>query len=409
MNDKMFEKANELSVQQVDVYTDTRDLLAHARVNARRRGFQDWFICDVDAHHVETVHWHEIIEYIEDPVIREQALMYQKERIGAPPYGLNGDLGLRYQDVGGRIPHQSGQREKTEPGVHRDVTLTRRAMESLGVDVMVVFPTPMLFLGLHPQPEMEVWLGRAYNRWLIERILSADDRIKTMIYLPFNSPDEAVRMVEEFGDAPGVIGFCITSTRHKAVHHNDYMKLYAMIEERGKPLSFHAGYHWQDPSLATVNRFLGMHALGFAWCNIVHMTNWVLNGIPERFPKLKSIWIESGLAWVPFLMQRLDDQYLMRSSEAPHLKRLPSEYMREHCWYTTQPMETHNKKALANTLEMINAETQLLYASDWPHFDFDLPQEISDLPFLSEQAKRNILGLNAARIFGLDTTLRKSL
>ena len=84
-----------------------------------------------------------------------------------------------------------------------------------------------------------------------------------------------------------MIGFCVTSTRYKPVHHNDYMRLYAMIEERGKPLAFHAGYHWQDPSLATVNRFLGMHALGFVWCNMVHMTNWVLNGIPERFPKLK--------------------------------------------------------------------------------------------------------------------------
>jgi predicted TIM-barrel fold metal-dependent hydrolase len=139
------------------------------------------------------------------------------------------------------------------------------------------------------------------------------------------------------------------------------------------------------------------------------MTNWICNGIPERFPKLKSIWVESGLAWVPFLMQRLDDQYLMRPSEAPMLKRLPSEYMREHCWYTTQPMETTNMKALQVTLEMINAETQLLFASDWPHFDFDLPSEIYDLPFLSEQAKRNILGLNAARIFGFDPTPRKVL
>jgi uncharacterized protein len=66
-----------------------------------------------------------------------------------------------------------------------------------------------------------------------------------------------------------------------------------------------------------------MHALGFVWCNLVYMTN--CNGIPERFPKLKSIWVESGLAWVPFLMQRLDDQCLMRPSEAPMLKRLPSE------------------------------------------------------------------------------------
>jgi uncharacterized protein len=50
-----------------------------------------------------------------------------------------------------------------------------------------------------------------------------------------------------------------------------------------------------------------------------------------------------------------------------------------------------------------------LFASDWPHFDFDLPSEIIDLPFLSEQAKRNILGLNAARIFNLEPKIRKSL
>jgi uncharacterized protein len=403
-------RAEPLAVQEVDVHTSTDDLLAHARRAALRRGLQDWFIADVDAHHVETISWAEITAYIEDPVIRSQAQFYHRERVGAPPYGLNGDLGMRYQDVGGRIPHQSGQREAiTETGVHRDVVLVRRAMDALGIDCMVVFPTPMLFLGMHPQQEMEVWLSRAYNRWLIERILSADDRIKTLIYLPFNTPVEAERMVRDFGDARGVIGFCVTSTRHKPVHHNDYMRLYAMIEESGKPLAFHAGYHWQDPSLATVNRFVGMHALGFVWCNMVHMTNWILNGIPERFPKLKSVWVESGLAWVPFLMQRLDDSYLMRPSEAPQLKRLPSEYMREHCWYTTQPMELTHKRALQVTLEMINAETQLLFSSDWPHYDFDLPQEIYDLPFLSDQAKRNILGLNAARIFGLDTALRKAL
>ena len=152
-----------------------------------------------------------------------------------------------------------------------------------------------------------------------------------------------------------------------------------------------------------------MHALGFVWCNMVHMTNWILNGIPERFPKLNSIWVESGLAWVPFLMQRLDDQYLMRQSEAPQLKRMPSDYMRENCFYTTQPMEVTHKEALENTFEMINAKTQLMYSSDWPHFDFDLPSMITDLPFLDEQSKRNILGLNAARLFNLPTDLRKDL
>ncbi len=398
--DTQFQEAR--PIEEIGIYSDTRDILAHAREDARRQGIADWFIVDVDAHHMESISWAHIVQYIEDPVIRDQAVRFQKERVGAPPYGINADLGLRYQDVGGRIPHQLDIREKIDDtSVHRDVTLTRRVMDGLCLNNIVVFPTPILQLGVHPQFDMEVPLGRAYTRWLVEHILSADERIKSLAYLPFNTPKAAIQMVEDFGDCKGIVGFCVTSVRYKPVHHNDYMRLYAMLEERGLPIAFHAGYNWNDPSLATMNRFLGMHALGFVWCNMVHMTNWVLNGIPERFPKLKSIWIESGLAWIPFLMQRLDDQYLMRTSEAPQLKRLPSEYMRENCWYSSQPMERTHLKATELTFEMINAESQLLFSSDWPHFDFDTPSIIARLPFLSEQAQRNVLGLNAARVFNL--------
>lgn len=112
------------------------------------------------------------------------------------------------------------------------------------------------------------------------------------------------------------------------------------------------------------------------------------------------IWIEGGLAWIPFLMQRLDHEYMLRSSEYPLLKKKPSDYMRE-MYYASQPMEAESMRALECTLEMINAETQLLYASDYPHWDFELPCRIWDLPFLSEKAKHNILGGSAARLFKL--------
>jgi uncharacterized protein len=178
------------------------------------------------------------------------------------------------------------------------------------------------------------------------------------------------------------------------------MKLYAMMEESGKPFSFHSGFNWNDPSFLQLNRFISMHALSFVHYSLIHMTNWIINGLPERFPKLKVLWIESGLAWIPYLMQRLDHEYQMRTCEAPLLKRLPSDYMRE-MYYTSQPMEKTNLKLLQATMEAFKAETQLLYASDWPHWDFDAPSSITTLPFLSEQAKRNILGLNAARVFNL--------
>jgi hypothetical protein len=155
-----------------------------------------------------------------------------------------------------------------------------------------------------------------------------------------------------------------------------------------------------------INRFIGMHAISFVHFSILHMTNWVLNGLPERFPKLKLIWIESGLAWVPFLMQRLDSEFLMRSSEAPLLKRRPSEYMRE-MFFTSQPLETSNLDLTEATFKAVNAESQLLFSSDWPHWDFNPPNSITNLPFLSKQQKRNILGLNAARLFNLTVPSKK--
>ena len=112
------------------------------------------------------------------------------------------------------------------------------------------------------------------------------------------------------------------------------------------------------------------------------------------------------MAWAVWLMQRLDNEYKMRTSDCPSLKRLPSEYMRE-MYYSSQPLEVpKNLKALEASFEMISAETQLLYASDYPHWDMDLPSVIYDLPFLSEKAKRNILGENARRLFNLDISER---
>src|SRR5258707_13100686 len=94
-----------LTPQQADVYTDTRDLLAHAKRDAIRRKYHDWLICDIDAHHVETVSWRGNITYIEKPGVREQAIPLQNQRLNAPPYGLNRDLGPRYHNGDRRNPH----------------------------------------------------------------------------------------------------------------------------------------------------------------------------------------------------------------------------------------------------------------------------------------------------------------
>ena len=154
--------------------------------------------------------------------------------------------------------------------------------------------------------------------------------MKGLLYLPFNTPEACPRFVEEFGDKPGSMGFTVTSTRTGRFTTTPTCRSTPRSRSANLPLAFHAGFNWEDGSMAQLNRFLSMHALSFVHCNLIHMTNWVVNGLPVRFPNLKVLWIESGIAWLPYLMQRLDSEYMMRSSEAPLLTRKPSEYIKGH-------------------------------------------------------------------------------
>jgi predicted TIM-barrel fold metal-dependent hydrolase len=379
---------------------DTSRHLAHATEQADQRGYENFLIVDVDSHHYENEASTEIAEFIENPVVRHEVKYQSISR-----KGITTGFG-QYQELAGRITRYPRRKsEQVPPKPHRDITLMRRWMDAMGVDIACMFPTPLLNLGLAPRVELEVELAWAYNRWLCETILQEDPRLKSMLYLPFNSPEACLKVVEHFGGKPGVIGFMVTSTRYNGVYDNAYAKTYRALEERGLPIGFHTGLGGQEPGLSTCNRFLTLHALGFAWHNMLHLSNWVINGIPERFPQLKTIWIEAGLAWIPFLMQRLDHEYLMRASDAPLLKKKPSDYMRD-MFYTSQPMEmVDNAEALELTFKMMNAESQLLYSSDYPHWDMDLPSTIYDLPFLSEAGRRNILGKNAQRLFNLEPVL----
>jgi uncharacterized protein len=84
------------------------------------------------------------------------------------------------------------------------------------------------------------------------------------------------------------------------------------------------------------------------------------------------------------------------------LTKLPSEYIQDF-YFTSQPLERpKNRRDLEWVFRAFNAETQLLYASDYPHWDFDTPSVIYDLPFLSKESKERILGGNARKLFKIN-------
>lgn len=375
----------------------TEDILGKARLQAIERGLDDVYIVDADAHHYELDSWAEVVEYIPDPIVRNTGRNPRPGRPGLlpPPLGTT--------DTVGRL-----MRHRPAPppsDVHPNIAKTLGHMDALGVDVSLVVPSLIQFLGLHPQPDTEVNLAFAYNQWLVEKIIPGDPRIRPFLYLPFNTPDACVKVIDRFGDMPGVAGFMVASARYRSVHDNAYMRTYAMMQERRLTLAFHAAHHWQERPTDLTNRFLSVYAMSGAQFNMLHMTNWIVSGLPERFPKLDLVWMEAGLAWLAYLMRRLDFTYAMRTSEAPALKRRPSDYMRD-MYFTSHPIEATGDEAgmedLEHIFKRIDAPNRLMWASGFPQWNFDTPSALWDLPFLDDAAKRNILGGTAKKLFELD-------
>jgi predicted TIM-barrel fold metal-dependent hydrolase len=377
---------------------DTLQHLAHATRQARERGLDKITIVDADTHHDEGGSFRRIIDYIDSPVERHLARNASNEG-RRPPVPLN----ISYQDQSGRLQRFAARKlEQTPANVHRDITLTRRSMQAMGATYGVLFPTTCMRLSTQPKRDWEFALALAYNRWLANDLLPQEPNIKGMMYMPLHHGVDGQAMIEELAHKPGVAGCVVASPRYEKVQSKGMARVFSAMEERGLVLAFHGMANWEEPALAAINRWGAVQALGIPQSNMTHMTNWLISGMPERFPKLKVLWLEGGTAWVHYLGQRLDNMYMKRVSEAPLLKEKPSHYMRR-MFYCSQPLERpEDPGALEVAFRSINAETQMVWGSNFPSHEFDVPSTIWDLPFLSEDAKKAILGGNAMQLFGFD-------
>ncbi len=107
--------------------------------------------------------------------------------------------------------------------------------------------------------------------------------------------------------------------------------------------------------------------------------------------------VEAGFAWAPPLAWRLDKAWKTLRAETPHLKQLPSEYMRRHVWWTTQPMEEPEpREHLLDTINWMGWD-RLLFATDYPHWDFDDPAHALPLRITDAQRQRFLPGAMRGR------------
>jgi hypothetical protein len=140
--------------------------------------------------------------------------------------------------------------------------------------------------------------------------------------------------------------------------------------------------------------------VGHSQCQQSALASLVLEGVFERFPKLKMVMIEAGFGWAPSLAWRLDKAWQRLRSEVPHVRRPPSEYIREQVWWTTQPMEDPERREdLFDVIKWIGWD-RLLFATDYPHWDYDEPSRVLP-PGVSEANRAAFYLGNAQKLYGI--------
>jgi predicted TIM-barrel fold metal-dependent hydrolase len=132
------------------------------------------------------------------------------------------------------------------------------------------------------------------------------------------------------------------------------------------------------------------------------------HGTFDRVPGLKVLMMEGGIAWLPGILWRLDTNWRGLRAEVPWVTRPPSEVMREHVRFTTQPLEhtDGNDALLWQMLEAVGAPDILCFASDYPHWDFDPPDRM--LARLPAEWRNRVMHDNAAELFGDRLVLREA-
>ena len=334
-------------------------------------------IIDADGHVTET--WEQIARHLEEP--------YRKRSLLTPFFP------------------QDGWDRRLTGGFHDwagDVTSWHQALDAGGMAMSVLFPTLGLFMPFLHDAEWAVATCRAYNTMLHEDITGQSPRLKGVALLPLQDVAAAVTELRRTVTRYGFVGAMLAADGHYLLGNARFDPIYAAAQELGVPVCVHAaGTDMSYVGTEPFPKFIQAHTVSHAFGQMRQITSMMFEGVPARFPRLRIAYLEAGVGWVPYFVQRMDEEFEKRGHvEAPQLPQRPSEYVKGgNIYFSCEAEEILLKPAL----DYVGAR-QILYASDFPHWDHSYPhslKELTDRPDVSDADKRQILSDNPRRLYGL--------
>ena len=285
----------------------------------------------------------------------------------------------------------------TPPGTNLDFT-RRQHLDPFNVQLGLINP---------PQPSQSFMNGdlgnaisTAWNHWQIEMLVRPEPRLRASVVVNYEDPAAAVAEIERCAVVAGFGHVLLLSRTAEPLGARKYYPILEAATEAGLPVAMHAfGFAGHAPTAAGWPSFYLEDMVAHANAFQAHLASLVLNGVFERLPDLRFVMIEGGFGWLPSFCWRLDKLYHRMQDEVPHVTRLPSEAIRRQVWTTTQPMEEpFHKPHLTDLLDWIGWD-RLLFASDYPHWDFDSPDHVLP-PGLTDAQRHGVYIGNAQALYG---------
>jgi hypothetical protein len=322
--------------------------------------------CDV---HVQIGDVEEVLAYV-DPLQREW-FRVQGQMLGLPGYPWVHPHSFFRQD----LEHAPSR----APGCSVD-EVRRDVLDGLGADVAILNADDAITVSLMANPYRAAELARAHNDWLRERWLDVESRCRGSILCAAQDPVAAAAEIRRVAVDERFAHILLVGGSERPYGEPRYLPIFEAAAELGLPVAIHSGGEGlglaAPPGGAGAPTFyIEWHTLGSAGSIMAHLVSLVVNGVFERLRSLRVVLIEGGLAWLPGILWRLDTNWRGLREDTPWLSRKPSEVVREHVRFTTQPLEHTDGRddLLFEMLEAAGAPDILCFASDYPHWDHDDP------------------------------------
>jgi predicted TIM-barrel fold metal-dependent hydrolase len=254
-----------------------------------------------------------------------------------------------------------------------DLGLVRKQLlDEYGVDYGVLIPLQGHTFGAE-QPEFAHALCHALNEAIREEFLDPEPRLRGSICVTHESPEHAIAEIEHYADDPRFVQVLFPSAADTYLGNAKYVPIYRAAARAGLPVAVHLGGIDQHPGDGWPSFYLEQHAW-YGNAMAMTATSLVCEGVFEQVPDLQVVLVEGGISWAGPLMWALDSAWSLLREDVPRLRRAPSAYFREHFWFSTQPIEEPGDPAqLAAALAHTGMTDRIVFASDYPHWDFDSP------------------------------------